>query len=165
MLLMGDLRDYRCPECGYAFGAALGVGMMFPLVYMETVSKTKSGELGSEAQKFFAEHPDGAVNCESVLMKCVKCGKYDCREALTMYLPKEDYIHAKPEGMWQLRCRSKRADYVSSEKLEVCYTKYAEYPHKCEECGSDMRILAENEPLTCPNCGHELEESEAGCWD
>ena len=163
---MGEFREYCCPECReYSFGARFGVGMMFPHVHMETVSDMKSGKMGSEAQKFFAEHPDGAVNCEEVVMECEKCGKYDSRQALTMYVPKENYAHAKPEGIWSVAMPFGGADYVNSEELEECYTKYAEYPHKCEDCGGDMRIVADDEALICPNCGHELEEFAIGNWD
>ncbi|MBQ7220014.1 MAG: hypothetical protein IJS28_03440 [Synergistaceae bacterium] len=163
---MGEGKGYICPECGYSFTAMLGIGMRFPYVYRETVSAMKHGELGEEAQKFFAEHPDGAVSCELVMMKCAGCGEYDCRKALTMYVLKEGYAHEVPEGIWSTAMPHEGLDYVSPDEIKVSYTKYAEYPHKCEACGGDMQIVSDDAAKVCPNCGHELEdEGIAMLWD
>ena len=87
---------------------------------------------------------------------CPECGQYDCREDLTMYVPKEGYTHNIPIS---------GRDYVSDYELEECYTVFAEYQHKCEKCGGDMKILHDGDVKTCPDCGTELEEHECGCWD
>ena len=162
---MGVILCYICPECGYRFGGNFGVGMMFPLAYMETAEEMKNGEKGEEAKKFFAEHPDGAVNCKYVLMRCTECGQYDCREDLTMYVPKEGYTHNIPKGKCSVAMPFSGCDYVSDYELEECYTVFAEYPHKCEKCGGNMKILRDDDVKTCPDCGAELEEHECGCWD
>lgn len=97
---MGESTQFRCPECGYDFAAFTGVGCAFPRVYAETVSKMKRGRLGATAKRFFEEHPDGAISCENVVMKCQKCGEYDSREYWAMYVPKEGFAYQVPGGIW-----------------------------------------------------------------
>ena len=162
---MGEIARYQCEKCGYRFSASLGVGFDFPRVYAETVEKMKSGKLGEEAKRFFDEHPDGAINCEDVIMQCEKCGEYDSREALTMYVPKEGHVHKVPEGIWSVAAPFTGQDYVSEWELEEGFTEYADYPHKCETCGGNMRIIASDEPIVCPHCGEEMAKSLVGFWD
>lgn len=172
---MGEFVGYTCEKCGYSFTAEIGVGFAFPMVYAEMVAKMKSGELGDKAKRFFIEHPDGAIDCENVIMRCENCGEYDSRESLAMYIPKPKYIHQVPGGSWSVAMPFKGSDYVSWYELEECYMLYAEYPHKCEICGGDIRIVetAEDEcglvnviePIICPHCGIEMQESIEGNWD
>ena len=49
--------------------------------------------------------------------------------------------------------------------LEENYTEFAKYPHKCEKCGGDMRILDEDDDVLCPNCKVPLEVKEHIMWD
>ena len=174
--VMGESTQFRCPECGYDFAAFTGVGFAFPRVYAETVSKMKRGRLGTTAKRFFEEHPDGAISCENIVMKCQKCGEYDSRESLAMYVPKEGFAHQVPEGIWAFAAPFEGSDYVSPDELEVCYDLYAEYPHRCRNCRGKMKpaeIFSVDEygnetlirPLVCPHCGAEMEEYLHSFWD
>ena len=65
---MGESVSYKCPKCGYSFIGPLGSGFLYPDVYFETVEKMKSGEFGEKAKQFFIDIPDGAVDCENVML-------------------------------------------------------------------------------------------------
>ncbi|MBQ3759711.1 MAG: hypothetical protein II876_09670 [Synergistaceae bacterium] len=148
---MGEVVRYECEKCGYRFRLGLGVGGSF---FIETVIKAKNGEFGEEAKRFFEEHSDEAIeaiNYEGIIMRCEKCGEYESHEALTMYVPKEDHVMSYSIPSWDLWKKG-------------C-TKYADYPHKCEYCGGDMRIIASDEPVVCPHCGEEMAKSLVGFWD
>lgn len=173
---MGESKQFRCPQCGYDFEAVTGVGFAFPQEYAETVAEMKHGGLGEEAERFFEEHPDGAISCENVVMKCESCGEYDSRESRAMYVPKEGFVHRVPEGMWSVVAPFEGSDYVSPNELEACYDLYAEYPHTCENCGGKMKpaeIFSVDDlgnetlirPLICPHCGAEMEEAGTFFWD
>ncbi|MBQ6002536.1 MAG: hypothetical protein IJL18_06755, partial [Synergistaceae bacterium] len=148
---MGEVVGYKCEKCGYRFDAYLGMCFGFLRIYNETVAKMKNGKLGEEAKQFFDEHPDGAINCDRVIMHCEKCGEYDSHKALTMYVPKDGHVMSYSIPSWDLWAGR--------------YTRYADYPHKCEYCGGDMRIVAGDEPIVCPHCGEEMAKSLVGFWD
>ena len=40
---MGIVLSCNCKKCGYHFGASVGVGMLYPKVYSETVTAMKEG--------------------------------------------------------------------------------------------------------------------------
>ncbi|MBO7388830.1 MAG: hypothetical protein J6T90_04640, partial [Methanomicrobium sp.] len=111
------------------------------------VKKAKDGELGEDIQNFFKEHKDGAIDAEHVVLCCEDCGHLTTDVDLTMYIPKEKKPEKSEHSIWSY--------------LEEYYTKFAEYPHKCEKCGGRMKILRENDDmdLLCPECGTPLEES------
>ena len=135
---------FRCPECGYDFEAITGVGFSFPQVYAETVSKMKSGELGGEAQRFFTEHPDGAICCDYVVMRCENCGEYDSRESLAMYVP-DGKIYAE----YPHKCRRCGGNLKAAEIFSE------------DEYGDETLIR----PVMCPHCGREMEEAASILWD
>ncbi|MBQ3717897.1 MAG: hypothetical protein II893_00645 [Methanomicrobium sp.] len=162
---MGSGRGYVCPKCGFEFVAETGIGFMFPMVYAMTVEKAKKGELGEEIQNFFKEHKDGAIDAESVVLCCENCGHLTTDMDLTMYIPKEKKPEKSEYGRWSVAAPFEGADCVSLSDIEENYTKFAEYPHKCEKCGGRMKILRKDEDddndldLVCPECGTPLEES------
>ena len=141
---MCESKQFRCPECGYDFAAVTGVGFLFPQVYAKTVSKMKRGRLGATAKRFFEEHPDGAISCENIVMKCQKCGEYDSRESLAMYLPNGELYAEYPH-----KCRKCRGKMKPAEIFSV------------DEYGEETLLR----PLICPHCGAEMEEYLQILWD
>ena len=162
---MGSGYTMRCPKCSYKFHAITGIGFMFPKAYEETVRKAKNGELGKEIQTFFREHEDGAVNAENVTLCCTECGDLTYGKDLTMYVPKGKKSDKKEKGNKSGSAPDKDIAYVSWMDLEENYTEFAKYPHKCEKCGGDMRILDEDDDVLCPNCKVPLEVKEHIMWD
>ena len=153
---MGSGYKMNCPKCSFEFYASTGVGMMFPMVYRETVQKAKNGELGQEIQTFFMEHPEGVIDAESVSLCCEKCGHLTGGKNLTMYVP----IAGKPSNL-----ESGKKSYVSQLDLESYYTKFKAYSHKCDKCGGSMRIMKDGEEFICPKCKLPLERGLPILWD
>ncbi len=89
---MGSGYSLKCRKCGYEFSANLGVGFMFPLAYQETMEAGKAGKLGKEVKRFLEEHPDGVMDCSSVILQCSECGALGCGPDLSMYVPGEDCL-------------------------------------------------------------------------
>ncbi len=162
---MGSGCTRTCPQSGFEYRSATGIGYMFPLVYAETVQKAKSGELGIELQEFFLEHEDGAINAERVDLCCEDCGYLSCKRDLTMYVPDEKKIAKMEQDPRTAGMYRKDAKYVTTYDLELFYTEYAKYPHKCEKCGGKMKVMEHNTELMCPKCKVPLETSRIYCWD
>ncbi len=165
---MGSGFGYICPKCGFEFEAEIGIGFMFPIVYAEAVQKAKYGKLGEEIQNFFKEHKDGAIDAEYVVLCCEDCSHLTTDMDLTMYIPKEKKPEKLEHGRWAVAAPFEGADYVTWFDLEEYYTKFAEYPHKCDRCGGKMKILHEEDDMNilCPECGAPLEQSDKiVMWD
>lgn len=170
---MGQGYGCTCNKCGYSFSANLGAGFLFPMVYKETVDAMKKGEYGEQGKKFFTEHPDGAIDCETVVARCKSCGEYGSVPNLTMYVPKKDYDPAKaaPKGRWSVAFPFEGADYVSWSDLETYYDVYEKYDHRCPECGGSAEIVEDFEKeldsgnLACTKCDGKLEVTDLIMWD
>lgn len=61
----------NCKKCGYSFGAQVGVGMLYPKVYSETVEKMKEGQFGLQGKEFFEAFPNGAISCENIVVRAM----------------------------------------------------------------------------------------------
>ena len=161
---MGEGYTKKCSKCNYVFHANTGVGFLFPKVYAETIEKAKSGELGPQLEVFFKEHEDGAIDASETILCCEQCGALRNEVDLTMYVPNKS-MPRNNNGRWSLSFPFKGAEYVTPWDLKEYYTEYAKYPHKCEECGGNMRVVEENEELLCPTCKEPLEFLEMILWD
>ena len=154
-----------CPKCGFEYQFSTGVGLMFPKVYAETVQKAKSGELGKELQEFFKEHEDGAINAECVNLCCGNCGHLTNDMDLTMYVPNENKPEKLEHSRWTVFMSFEDTEFVDKSDLEEFYTEHAKYPHKCEKCGGNMKVLSEDSEMMCPECKVPLEITNHFCWD
>ncbi|MBQ7168860.1 MAG: hypothetical protein IJR63_03030 [Synergistaceae bacterium] len=159
---MGIFKEYCCWRCGYKFTAFLGAGLSFPRLVFKRFEEMRTGRLGEEAKRFTEEHPDGWADCNKLLMRCVKCGEYDCRESLAMYVPKKSHAREFPERIWPKLARFMRILFGDPEKH--C-TKYADYRHKCKKCGGDMRTVSSRRIIRCPRCGFWMRRVDWGLWD
>ena len=166
---MGQGYVFKC-KCGYSFEPWLGVGIMFPMQYQELKEAAIKGDLGKEIKDFFAEHPEGAIDADTVVARCRKCGKYECVSNLSMYFPK-DNTKKKEKGRWSVAMPFEGEDYVAPWDLQESYELYAKYPHKCEACGGDMDIISEEDleqnGLICPICGKPIkyDPDDVIMWD
>ena len=168
---MGDSVGFICPKCGYAFGGDLGVGLLYPKLYRETVEKMKAGEYGEEARQFFIDCPEGAVDCESVLFQCDDCHQYFFDLKLSMYIPRDGITIPTEPVRWSVEFPFKGVPYASKYDLENDYELYAEYGHRCQNCGgklsyvtNDIRFLLERK-IACPICHTEMKLSNTMFWD
>jgi len=185
---MGIGRGFTCPRCGSKVSAVWGSGFKYPLVYQETVQGIKEGQYDEVSKIFLKEHPDGAINAEKTLARCEKCGNYDNVQDLTMFIPKEGYIHTiDPNQIWSTSAHFKGADYVSPYDLSIHYIEFKRYPHKCKRCGGAMHIIpfysysidpkgrgveeickqieSGIRSIECPECGEDMVVLEFVDWD
>ena len=171
---MGRGNVYRCTKCDYSFTASLGVGMVFPMVYSETVEKAKLGKLGRSLQRFLQDHPEGAIDCANYIIRCPKCGELRCGPGLDMYVPRKGQDPAtEQQGIWSTAMPFEDESYVLPWDLEELYDLFARYPHRCGRCKGAAVIVGEeafeheiaNGNVMCPCCGSPLESYGAFDWD
>lgn len=185
---MGTGREFICTHCNYNVTAMWGNGFDYPIEYQETIQGMKVGLYGEAAKAFLDAHPDGAVNAEKTLARCEKCGNYDNVQDLTMFIPKEGYIHkVDPDQIWSTCAHFKGVNYVLPCDLERHYIEYRRYPHKCKCCGGAMQLIpfysykidphgrGEDEirkqtqseiwEIKCPKCGGKMIAMELFDWD
>lgn len=142
---MGVNYSLCCPVCGYEVNISLGVGFLYPLVYIETQENAKNGKLGATLKKFFDQRSDGVVNPTRVLAQCEKCGDYKSVPDYTMYLPKEGKHNKPSKGHWSIAMPFEGEEYVSPSEFEKQYDVYKLYPHRCGICRGKVKILPNEE--------------------
>ena len=154
---MGDMLRYRCPKCSFSFRFLEGVGRLYTFDYEKEVEKMKNGERGKILQKFFEEYPNGIVDLQDAIMQCPRCKNYSTNEILTMYILKPKYV---PD--FEMICKFAFGDIRECNNY-INFVKY--YPHKCSNCGDQLKILDKDSPMYCPKCGSKLEKEDIGFWD
>ena len=169
---MGQAYDLKCNRCGYETTIDLGVGFLYAQLYIETIDRIRKGQLGETLQRFLQEHPDGAIDCEWIALKCENCGTLKDELSLDMYIPKPGCTQP------QHRIRStvfpfEDASYVNESDLQKNYDLYEHYPHRCPGCGNRMQTLDLKEferqlnkhRLHCPNCKAKIKKASILLWD
>ena len=173
---MGTSIEMECNNCHFSFEAFLGIGFRFPQVYQDTINAAKEGKFGEIVQSFLLEHPDGALNCNMVLLQCTSCDELDKSRDLSMYIPKDK--PATHDGIWSVAFPYKNASYESPRDLKDHYRLIKSYDHICRKCGGKMRPITEEnltpesyEPygipvnVNCPKCHKPMTIGGYGMWD
>lgn len=134
--------------------------MLYPKVYNDTIQEIKSGMYGEVIRAFMKNNPDGAVDCSNIITKCIKCNKLEHKKALTMYLPKQGY-KKRNRGIWSVSMPFIGVNFVDTDELKEYYNEYAQYEHRCIECGAKVEKITEDdflkEKIKCPQCGGVFE--------
>lgn len=149
---MGMGHVYQCKTCGYSGELFLDYGMLYEEYCEEVKQNALDGKMGQSWQKYVAEHPDGAFDCEKAVYAC-SCGGFRNVPHLDYYLPKEG-------------CKFSSAACGKGERRNAGAVKH--YLHRCPKCRKKMRPIGEEEYslLKCPECGGELDYlMEAIMWD
>ncbi len=175
---MGHGYILRCKECHFEMTLNMGVGFLFPQVYQETMETAKSGEYGEVVQEFLISLPDGALNCENVLLQCPECGNLEMGPDLSMYIPGKD-TKPREKGNWSVAFPFEGASYVAPWDLND-YELVRRFEHKCSRCGAVMKCInqkdMEKKPgavlagekeseFLCPKCGKPLWHDGILMWD
>ncbi len=162
---MGRFFGFRCRDCGDQFEVLTGTGRSFPLVYGRTLRLAVEGKYGEEIRRFLEEHPDGALDCERVLLLCTECGELANGMDLSMYIPGENSAGEEKSG-------AVPPDLKTYRLIRSC-------EHKCQ-CGGKMKVirgeelarLAETEDalnkmkdFRCSECGGQLQLTAGTVWD
>ena len=166
---------FSCRRCGYDVIFGDGVRFGYPVVYRKILDSAKSGRLGEDLRQFLSEHPEGVLDCGTVLLKCERCGILKTGPSLAMYLPKREGVRL-PED-WPAPYDGEPADPCS---LEEDYTLHARHEYSCHKCGRIMEMIDGKaakalirqatpermvKELVCPECGKELYYGRNIIWD
>ncbi len=175
---MGCGYTFSCKKCGYKLNPWLGVGFLFPLTYRETIEAAKRGEFGETVQTFLEEHPNGALNCDEVLLQCTECGSLETAKDLSMYVP-PDRAEPSKVGRWSVAFPADSDSCVAPWELEN-YVLIDRYEHKCMKCGAKMKTIDQKAlgkrigpsvsgesqtDIPCPECGEKLRYISTIMWD
>ena len=154
---MGFGYNFKCNECGHEYGYGIGVGFMFPKVYMDLLEDVKDGEYGEEWRELATNTPYVAIDAEERLYVCRKCGYWLTDAGLTLYAPADvEALKAETKDTpWAVGFAYPNVPYVDSEDIRKYYRVLKKYIHKCPKCDSRMRRARyeELDNLPCPECG------------
>lgn len=137
----------------------LGVGMLYPSFYEDTVKEIQKGQYGDEWRRYFQNHPGAAVNASRDLYVCSKCHHPHEAINLDLYCRKGD---VKSEDGWCYWCNDGDYEFVKS------------YDHRCPDCGSPMILCGADEDddsnsapeILCPECNAPMQFGFSGMiWD
>lgn len=156
---MGQGYMLEC-ENGHRLDYHLGIGMLYPVVYEETINDINAGKYGEDLKDYFQQHPGAAINASRSLYVCTKCHHPHEALNLDLYCRKGD---AKSEECWCYWCDDKGYDFIRS------------YDHRCPDCGTSMILLEddtekieENDSIQtlCPECNAPMQFGFSGLmWD
>lgn len=149
---------HLCRKCKYEVIHFMGHGAFFENEYEETLEDARKGVLGPELKKFLEEYPNGAIDVEGSIGRCMNCGEYQTVQNLSMYLPPEGVD--PNEDLYSERMLipdlSKEVQphlpCFDRDELQRNFRFHANYPHKCKKCGGDLMLLDDSTVLVCPKC-------------
>ena len=78
---------WRCSECGKEYSASWGIGFNFPRVYIKCLLAVKKGKYGSKWKELYLNNQYVAVNADTHVYLCKKCGYWVVEEDLSLYIP------------------------------------------------------------------------------
>ena len=175
---MGQGYSLGCKKCSYKIDVNLGVGFFFPRVYEAVMKEAQAGKLGKNIQSFLIEHPNGALDCDQVLLQCKQCDSLECGMDLSMYIPKEA-VEPRQKGIWSGAFSGEGYSYVSPWDLKKSYSLYARYDHICRKCKGKMKVIKQKDlelqggnsldhitsSIPCPKCKSPLSFEGMIMWD
>lgn len=164
---MGHGYIYKCKKCMHEYNVHLGIGMMFPKVYRETLADISEGKYGSNLQELYNNTPYAAVDAEQVVYICNRCGSWELGIDLTLYAPNDpDSIPQKQYGAKTV-AEWGNVPYVMQWDLEKEYHIVKRYYHRCSKCGKRMHKASSSElcNLPCPECGSSNQAEGMFMWD
>ncbi len=165
---MGKGYAFTCKDCGEEYNAQIGIGYFYPLDYEVTVETIKAGGYGKEWKDAFHEHPYTAVDAERHIYECEKCGHWEVRAGLSLYVPKDAETVIRKQSDPMTTRMTKEIAFAMPSDLNEDYTVLKERVHACPACGAAMRRLHESalKSLRCPHCGGEpKEDAQLVLWD
>ncbi len=163
---MGFGYDYRCKKCGHRYSVFLGIGMLYPKVYEDTVKEIREGRYGDEWKTLFEQTPYAAINPAKVLYVCT-CGRWETGVDLTLYAPND------PDAVAEKKYGEKTAKewgylpYADGWDLQEHFHVLRRWDRRCEACGGRMRRADRQEAksLPCPKCGEPNASEDVIMWD
>ena len=164
---MGLGYSYKCSKCKKKYEVFMGIGMLYPQVYEETVTKVKNGKLGKEWKNLFEKTDNVAIDVEDHVYCCPECKAWKKEKGLSLYVPANKYALEDVKSGLPIFYGEDSIPAMMGEKPD--YSLLKEYEHKCKKCGTKMHEASEEElmSLPCPKCGGEPDPGKIGLinWD
>ena len=156
---MGQGYSFECKKCKNTYFAKTGMGMLYPLEYLQLIKEIEDGRYGEEWKQLLMSNPDATVYAGDFVYSCTSCGHWEQDQDITLYVPDD------PEALRQKRL-GETERCVMPQELKDEYHVLKRHYHKCEKCGKRMHKASRKEMrhLPCPKCGSE-NEGEALMWD
>ena len=145
---MGRGYQYRCSVCGKDYSVSLGIGMMYPTIYKETVAKIEQGEYGEEWKTLYSANDHVAVESENYVYVCSSCNSWKVDKGLSLYTA----FSAGAKKSVERGCPIINGIFRTEEEA---FKLLKSYIHKCDKCGSRMHKAdrEERSNLSRPYCG------------
>ena len=136
---MGEILNFTCKKCRKKYKISVGIGYMQPSVCEDTFKEIAAGKYGSEWKEACEQGGDSlAVTAEEVVYRCEKCGNWENKTDITLYVP--DKASKKNSGHFIMR---------GDEGFHV----YKQYIPVCSKCGGTMKEVEDYSELPCTKCG------------
>jgi len=156
--------------CGTVYEVSLGIGMMFPSVYRETLEAAEKGQYGIEWQQLVSKTKYIAIDAERYLFYCEKCGFWEVQYGLSLYKPKSvERLVKKQYGIKTVE-EWGYIPYATISDFEIDYVLLKEYKHNCPMCKHPMKKISSLSELNhikirCKDCGNLLQIKDYIMWD
>lgn len=149
----------------------LGVGMMFPSVYTDTIMNARNGKFGKTTQEIMQQNKYAVMDVGYVLFYCDKCGYIKSDDPLDIYIAKDIESFKKREYGIKTVEEWGEVPYWSAPSEEDedynDFIKVYTHIHRCPKCRHKMKIVTEEylKNTPCPKCGEKHEILETMLWD
>lgn len=162
---MGSGYQFMSSKCNEIYGIYLGIGMLYPNVYEETVKDIKNGTFGKEWKQFYEDTENVAVDVENRIYICPDCGSWKQEKGLSLYAPNNEYALKDVKKGFPIFYGNDSIPAMFGHKPE--YRLVKEYEHKCDKCGIKMREADNRElyGLPCPKCGASPDPDQIDIMD
>jgi len=164
---MGEGYSYTCKICNHKYWVTTGVGMMYPMVYQDTLNAIAKGKYGSKLKELFNSTPYAAIDAANTVYICGECCSWELARNLTLYAPNNpDDIPQKQYGIKTV-AEWGHVPYVMPWNLEEEYHIVKRHYHHCSKCGKRMHKASSTElvNLPCPKCGSANHADGTIDWD
>lgn len=166
---MGSGVVLKC-NCGAVYEISLGIGMMFPTVYQETLEAVEKGQYGIEWQQLVSNTKYIAIDAERYLYYCEECGRWEVQYGLSLYKPKSVEMLANKEYGIKTVEEWGHVPYATISDFERDYVLLKEYKHICTKCKHPMKRISSLSELNhielrCEECGDLLQIGDYIMWD
>ncbi len=158
---MGEIFNYRCPECNRNICFSTGIIMNYHLECSSMLEHIVNGRYGKELRELALKSKFPAVKYRDGLFKCDECEKIEKGRYFSLY-------DRDPEDLmreWNFKLRVVPFVLSPQEKDVLLF----EAEKHCDECGKKMRFLEDEEiresVLKCPQCKFELVKMKHGFFD
>lgn len=163
---MGQGYGFKCKKCNHEYSVSTGVGFIYPSIYEDTIKAAQAGKYGEEWRQLIDSKRYMDIDASEQVFVC-ECGNWKNEMDLSVYEPKnESRIKKLKFGELDVS-EMNHLPYVMKYDRDRLFKLVKEYPHMCDKCGKQMKLVDEDsiDRLACPKCGEVNETRDFICFD